>query len=519
MGLQGRPHRRPARTRPRTIPGGPSRGIDRLWGGPAVSDTCPASAHALPSPPPSPRLRPLRTRGDEALRSLAAAGDARAFAVLYERHQHALYRYCRSIVQHDEDARDALHNTMANAWAALLREDRDVPVRAWLFRIAHNEAITVLRRRRPLAELEDAGELPGTSLDDEVERRAQLALLRSDLAALPERQRAALVLRELSGLGHEEIAAVIGGTAATAKQVIYEARAALHAAAQGRAMSCADVQRMLSDGDGRVRRGRKVRAHLRQCGDCLSFGEALRGRPAQLAALAPPLPVTGVAALLARLASASGASGTAAKLGGGVTAKVLVGAVLATTSATIVDVELRRPEPASRSPRPAAAGAVRSAPSPPLTSSLAARHPHATTPHAAPPPARRHAGPHQPTPNPPSPAPAPAQPATAPPAPSAAPRAQPPGRPASPPGQAQRPADKSPPPGLSNRPARPPQSPPGRAETPPGRTPADPPPARDPPSGVQPGPPSAPPGQGADHAPVSSNAGGNGRGNGPPTSA
>src|SRR3712207_4088917 len=109
----------------------------------------PMSAHALPTPSRTPRLVPLRTRGDEALRAMSARGGAAAFAELYGRYQAPLLHYCRSIVRHDEDARDAVNAALANAWASLQRADRDVPVRPWLFRIAHNEAINIVRRRRP----------------------------------------------------------------------------------------------------------------------------------------------------------------------------------------------------------------------------------------------------------------------------------------------------------------------------------------------------------------------------------
>ena len=270
------------------------------------------SAHALPTTPqPIPRLRPLRTRSDEALRAMSARGDAAAFAELYERHHAALYRYCRSILHHDEDARDALHTTMTNAWASLQRADREVPLRPWLFRIAHNEAITILRRRRPHDELDDVHAATGRSLEEVVEERQRLDALRADLADLPERQRSALLLRELCGLAHTEIGAVLAVTPAVAKQSIFEARTALHEAEAGRQMTCAEVRVTLSDGDGRVRRGRRIKGHLRACGECAAFQEALRARPAQLAALFPPLPGAASVGLLARLLSSAGASGGA----------------------------------------------------------------------------------------------------------------------------------------------------------------------------------------------------------------
>lgn len=298
------------------------------------------SAHALPSPRSGlRRLRPLARRSDDELRTLAAGGDAGAFAELYERHHQALYRYCRSIVRHDEDARDALHSTWTNAWAALRSGDRDVPVRPWLFRIAHNEAISVLRRRREHDDLDGVVTAAAGGVEDDVHLRERVATLRSDLAELPERQRAALLLRELAGLAHEEIAQVFGVSASAAKQSIYEARRALQEAEEGRGMTCLDVQRLLSDGDGRVRRGRKLRAHLRACDACAGFDAALRRRPADLALLAPPLPAAVAAGLLARFLAHAGSSahggGTGALISGAAGASAGSGAAgLATGGAS-----------------------------------------------------------------------------------------------------------------------------------------------------------------------------------------
>ena len=99
------------------------------------------SAHPL-----TVRLQPERR-----LRLRAVRGDDAAFAAVYERHHQALYRYCRSIVHNDQDAQDALQNAFTRAFAALQTEQRDFDLRPWLFRIAHNEAITVLRQRRATA--------------------------------------------------------------------------------------------------------------------------------------------------------------------------------------------------------------------------------------------------------------------------------------------------------------------------------------------------------------------------------
>jgi RNA polymerase sigma factor (sigma-70 family) len=280
----------------------------------------------------------LRLRRSPVLRAQAARQDPAALAAMYERHHQALYRYCRSILHDDEEARDALQSAMAKALAALRDEKRDFELRPWLFRIAHNEAISRLRQRRPVVDLDAIGTLGTDSLAQAVEDRERLALLRADLRDLPERQRSALVLRELSGLSHEEIAAVLDSSARAVKQTIFEARVALHECDEGRTMLCADMQRALSDGDGRVMRARRMRSHMRSCRACRQFKAALAQRPADLAALAPALPATTGATLLAHLlpgakAGLASSAGTAAGAGGGVAATVATKAAIAVVAA------------------------------------------------------------------------------------------------------------------------------------------------------------------------------------------
>jgi RNA polymerase sigma factor (sigma-70 family) len=211
------------------------------------------------------------------------------FAALYERHHKALYRYCRSIVRHEEDAQDALQSTMTRAYAALQEKPHDFDLRPWLFRIAHNESVSILRRRRPTQEL-DAELAALGGVDERAELQETLRIFRQDLADLPDRQRSALVLRELNGLRPAEIAELLETTPGAVKQSLLEARRALATCNEGRETPCFDVQRALMDGDGRVLRGRGLRAHLRSCTACRRFRDDVRRRrlaflPALLGAL------------------------------------------------------------------------------------------------------------------------------------------------------------------------------------------------------------------------------------------
>jgi RNA polymerase sigma factor (sigma-70 family) len=299
---------------------------------------------------PARRLpRSLGLLGDERLARLVGKGNERAFAAIYERYHQRLYRYCSAILHDDQDAQDALQSTLAQGFAALQRGQRDAPLRPWLFRIAHNEAVSVIRRRSGAGELTEVRERGVPSAEEQAGARARLALLVADLQELPDRQRGALVMRELSGLSHEDIAVALGTSVGAAKQSIFEARQALLEFGEGRSMACEEIRRTVSEGDGRSLRGRRVRAHLRDCSACAAFAAAIPSRRADLHALASPLPPILAAGLLARLGligsghgagGAAGAGGMAAgvagkAVGASLAAKALAGAVIVATAAGV----------------------------------------------------------------------------------------------------------------------------------------------------------------------------------------
>ena len=201
-------------------------------------------------------MTPMWRLSDERLAKLARTGDERALTLLFERHGPGLYRYCRSIVHHDQDAQDVVQTTMLRAIAALRRSELEGALRPWLFRIAHNESITLLRRRRPTDDIEEQSGVTGVPIEARLEDRERLTTLVADLRELPERQRAALIMRELNGLSHAEISAALDIPISATKQAIFEARRGLQAAQAGRDMACEPVQRAISDGDGRVLRAR-----------------------------------------------------------------------------------------------------------------------------------------------------------------------------------------------------------------------------------------------------------------------
>jgi RNA polymerase sigma factor (sigma-70 family) len=285
---------------------------------------------AASSPVRQLRVMPLRTLSDERLAELAGIGHSDAFGTLYERYRDALARYCRSIVRDPEDAGDALQNTMVSVLRALKVRGPAGPLRPWMYRIAHNEAISILRRRHSHEELSvETPDRVDTELASFAKQRLESLL--SDLRALPERQRGALVMRELGGLEYGEIGDALGMSAVSARKHVFEARVALNDIAAGRDADCADIVRRISDGDGRALRARSIRGHLRGCPSCSAFERGVRTRRGTFALL-PGLPVLTSGALLT--AVLHGGGGVASSSGFGMSGSVLGGSVAGGSVAT-----------------------------------------------------------------------------------------------------------------------------------------------------------------------------------------
>src|SRR3954469_9909303 len=167
----------------------------------------------------------LRAQPDRRLVDLVRDGYDAAFEEIVRRYRRPLDRFAAAIVGGRSE--DVTQDAFSKALPALRGSEAEIELRPWLYRIVRNTALNDLRGRAPVAaELSEA--LPGTrSTAAEVEAREEIRDLMDRLQALPESQRAALVMRELEGLGHDEIAAALGVSGGAARQAIYRARAAL----------------------------------------------------------------------------------------------------------------------------------------------------------------------------------------------------------------------------------------------------------------------------------------------------
>lgn len=177
--------------------------------------------------PPSRLARSvLHSESDERLAALAQAGSDAAFEAIVTRHRHGLVRLCARIVG-DTDAEEAVQNAIISAHLALARGDRVHNLGPWLRAIAHNASLNILRARAARPEYPDGGQQLTEAHEDPAARREQLGELVAAVQSLPQRQRHAIVMRELEGRSYDEIADRLGSTNGAVRQLLNRARAAV----------------------------------------------------------------------------------------------------------------------------------------------------------------------------------------------------------------------------------------------------------------------------------------------------
>jgi RNA polymerase sigma factor (sigma-70 family) len=168
----------------------------------------------------------LRAQSDRRLVRLVREGYEGAFEEIVRRYRRPLGRFAASIVggRHEDVTQDSFRKALE----ALRRGDAEIELRPWLYRIVRNTALNDLRDRPPAAaELADDLVAGTRSTAAEAEAREEVAELVEHLRALPENQRAALLMRELDGMGHDEIGAALGISKGAARQAIARGRAAV----------------------------------------------------------------------------------------------------------------------------------------------------------------------------------------------------------------------------------------------------------------------------------------------------
>ncbi|MFO0745921.1 MAG: RNA polymerase sigma factor [Myxococcota bacterium] len=177
-----------------------------------------------------PTDQPSDAPSDEALVRRVLAGDTLPFELLMRRHNRRVYRAVRALLRDEAEIEDAMQDAYASAFAHLDRFEGRARFATWLVRIAVNEALGRLRKRRPSAEpfddLADAlapDELAPTP-EQRVADRELAALLERAVDGLPVGYRQVFVLRLVEGLDTAETATILDLSEDLVKQRLHRAR-------------------------------------------------------------------------------------------------------------------------------------------------------------------------------------------------------------------------------------------------------------------------------------------------------
>jgi RNA polymerase sigma factor (sigma-70 family) len=247
---------------------------------------------------------------DSEVAASIAAGDPRGLAVAYDRYADPLYKYCRTLLGDPADAADAVQDAFVIAASRLdgLREPGRL--RAWLYAVARNEALRILRSKDGASA---PGEAPGVT-DDSVDRghhaeRADLRALLEDASdGLNPGEREAIELHLRQGLDPAEVATVLGVSRNRAHTLLSRALeqlgTCLGVLLVGRVgRDCGDLDSILAGWDGRltVLLRKRVHRHIEHCAIC-GARQASELRPAMLLDLSPGMALATGAELSLRLA-------------------------------------------------------------------------------------------------------------------------------------------------------------------------------------------------------------------------
>ncbi len=193
----------------------------------------------LPGPPlvvatdSRPNAHPHEASGEEGVYAVRAqAGDADAFGLLVQRYAAVARRVARVILQDPDDADDAAQDAFLAAWRKIDQYDPRRRFRPWFMKIVTNTARDLRRARRVretgplLPDVPSEGPTPAQKADNSIIGEQ----IERALADLPERQRVAVIMFDVEGYPHADIAEILGVPQGTVRSLVFHGRRALRKA-------------------------------------------------------------------------------------------------------------------------------------------------------------------------------------------------------------------------------------------------------------------------------------------------
>jgi RNA polymerase sigma-70 factor (ECF subfamily) len=162
-------------------------------------------------------------------------GDIAAFEALVERYSSPVYNFALRFIGNEPDAADAAQQTFVQLFESPPGSRPDASVRPWLFTVARNKCVDLIRRRIPRAQVGDpthesteVDPVDSSPLPEEIYERAEMEqLLQQAIDALPPRNREVVLLRYVGGLTFAEVGEALGMPENTAKTLFQRAKTQL----------------------------------------------------------------------------------------------------------------------------------------------------------------------------------------------------------------------------------------------------------------------------------------------------
>ncbi|MET0339378.1 MAG: sigma-70 family RNA polymerase sigma factor [Polyangiales bacterium] len=164
---------------------------------------------------------------DHALMARVAEGDAAAFRTLVERHAGSLSAHAARMLRSPSEAEEVVQEAYIRLWKQAARYRPEAKLRTWLYGVVHNLCIDRLRARRP----QDADAVESLTVEDRpsggMRERERSLQVQREVAALPERQRAALSFVHFEELSNIDAASLMGVSVEALESLLSRARRTL----------------------------------------------------------------------------------------------------------------------------------------------------------------------------------------------------------------------------------------------------------------------------------------------------
>ncbi len=168
----------------------------------------------------------LEELGDVELVTACLDGRPGAFDLIVERHRRSVYHLCYRFVANHEDASDLSQDVFLRAYKGLRNFRGQASLATWLYRIGVNVCLNRVGTKTLETQPIEADRHVDTTLEspgDRVLRAERAARVRAAVARLPEKQRAALILRIYRDMSHQEIADAVGSSVGAVKANVFHA--------------------------------------------------------------------------------------------------------------------------------------------------------------------------------------------------------------------------------------------------------------------------------------------------------